>query len=409
MKLLHTSDWHIGRLLYGRKRYDEFEAFLNWLAELIQRNEIDALLVAGDIFDTSTPSNRAQELYYSFLCRVAASSCRHVVLIAGNHDSPSFLSAPKTLLKTLAVHVVGSASEFPEDEVLVLRNGQDIPELIVCAVPYLRDKDIRTVEAGETVEDKEQKLIQGIRKHYATVATIAKERKDELGVDVPIVGMGHLFTAGGKTVDGDGVRELYVGSLAHVTAGSFPQCFNYLALGHLHVPQKVNDSDFIRYSGSPLPMGFGEAKQQKSICRVEFNQTEARVHLVDVPVFQKLERVQGDWSSISSRLLELGAAETGTWIEVVYDGDEVIGVLRERLDAIITNTQMEILRIKNSRIVNRVLCQDFEDESLDSLSVKDVFQRCLDLNEVPEEQREQLLDTYQEILSSIYEEDTNAE
>ena len=147
MKILHTSDWHIGRTLYGRKRYEEFEVFLTWLAETIQDNAIDALLVAGDVFDTSAPSNRAQELYYRFLCRMAASSCRHVVVVAGNHDSPSFLNAPKELLKALDVHVVGSSTESPEDEVLVLRNEQDAPELIVCAVPYLRDRDIRVAEA----------------------------------------------------------------------------------------------------------------------------------------------------------------------------------------------------------------------------------------------------------------------
>ena len=95
MKILHTSDWHLGRTLYGRKRYEEFEAFLAWLTETIREREIDALLVAGDVFDTSTPSNRAQELYYRFLCRVVASHCRHVVVIAGNHDSPSFLNAPR--------------------------------------------------------------------------------------------------------------------------------------------------------------------------------------------------------------------------------------------------------------------------------------------------------------------------
>ncbi|RLB87890.1 MAG: exonuclease sbcCD subunit D, partial [Deltaproteobacteria bacterium] len=159
MKILHTSDWHLGRTLYGRKRYEEFEAFLSWLAETIQKNEIDSLLVAGDVFDNSIPSNRAQGLYYRFLCRVAASSCRHVVIVAGNHDSPSFLNAPKELLRVLDIHVIGSASEAMEDEVLVLRNEQDEPELIVCAVPYLRDRDIRMAEAGESVDDKERKLI----------------------------------------------------------------------------------------------------------------------------------------------------------------------------------------------------------------------------------------------------------
>ena len=197
MKLLHTSDWHIGRTLYGRKRYEEFEEFLAWLVETIQQNKIDALLVAGDVFDNSAPSNRAQELYYRFLCRVATSSCRHVVVVAGNHDSPSFLNAPKELLKALDVHVIGSVSEALEDEVLVLCNEQDTPELIVCAVPYLRDRDIRVAEAGESIKDKERKLIDGIRNHYRNVAALAERNRKEFGVDIPIVAMGHLFTAGG--------------------------------------------------------------------------------------------------------------------------------------------------------------------------------------------------------------------
>jgi DNA repair protein SbcD/Mre11 len=410
MKILHTSDWHIGRTLYGRKRYEEFEAFLTWLAETIQQNEIDALLVAGDVFDTSAPSNRAQELYYRFLCRVAASSCLHVVVVAGNHDSPSFLNAPKELLKALDVHVIGSSTESPEDEVLVLRNEQDVPELIVCAVPYLRDRDIRVAEAGESVEDKERKIIDGIRTHYSAVAALAEQKRDELEVDIPIVGTGHLFTAGGQTVDGDGVRELYVGSLAHVTARIFPACFNYLALGHLHVPQKVNGSETIRYSGSPLPMGFGEAKQQKSVCQVVFDQgadhiITASVQLINVPVFQKLERVYGDWDSISSRILELSATDSQGWLEVIYEGDEVIGDLRERLDEAISGTQMEILRIKNNRIIDRVLGQIHGEETLDDLNVNDVFERCLVVHEVPEDQRPELLRAYQETVSSLYEDD----
>lgn len=425
MKILHTSDWHIGRTLYGRKRYEEFEAFLTWLAERIQQNEIDALLVAGDVFDTSAPSNRAQELYYRFLCRVATSSCRHVVVVAGNHDSPSFLNAPRELLKAHDVHVVGNSTEDPEGEVLVLRNEHDAPELIVCAVPYLRDRDIRLAEAGESVEDKERKLIDGIRTHYAAVAALAEQQREELGADIPIVGTGHLFTAGGQTVDGDGVRELYVGSLAHVTAGIFPACFDYLALGHLHVPQKVNGLETIRYSGSPLPMGFGEAKQQKSVVIVDFGfwiadlnkhkdrsiptpikNLQSKIKLLPVPVFQKLERVKGDWGGISNRILELSATGTQGWLEVIYDGIDVVGDLRERLDAAISGTQMEILRIKNNRIIDRVLGQIHEEETLDDLNVNDVFERCLAAHEVPEDQRTELLRAYQETIHSLRDDDT---
>ena len=409
MRILHTSDWHIGRTLYGRKCYAEFEAFLQWLAETIRKNEIDVLLVAGDIFDNSTPSNRAQGLYYRFLCQVAASPCRHVVITAGNHDSPSFLNAPRELLKALDVHVIGSASETLADEVLLLENEQNIPELIVCAVPYLRDRDIRTAEAGESMEDKERKMIAGIKNHYAAVTDLALQKRVESGADLPIIAMGHLFAAGGQTVDDDGVRELYIGSLAHVPARIFPRGLDYLALGHLHVPQKVIGSEVIRYSGSPLPMGFGEAEQRKSVCQLEFINRDLAIELIEVPVFQKLIRISGNWEEISRRILELKEGDSDGWLEIVYAGDDVIGDLRERLEEATVNTKMEILRVKNSRIIERVLGQIHDQETLGELEVDDVFKRCLDAHQVPEDQREELFLTHEEALLSIYEDDTQAE
>ncbi|MBS3952389.1 MAG: exonuclease SbcCD subunit D C-terminal domain-containing protein [Methylomicrobium sp.] len=410
MKLLHTSDWHLGRTLYGRKRYEEFEAFLIWLADTVEQHHVDVLLVAGDVFDTNTPSNRAQELYYRFLCRVASlKTCRHIVLIAGNHDSPAFLNAPKALLKSLDVHVIGSVTDKPEDEVIVLSTQDGVPELIVCAVPYLRDRDIRSVEAGESIVDKELKLIEGIRQHYAEVTALAEQKRQMLGRDIPIIGMGHLFAAGGQTVEGDGVRELYVGSLAHVSAGIFPACLDYLALGHLHVPQRVNNSELMRYSGSPLPMGFGEAKQEKSICLVQFAETKAQVTLINVPVFQRLEQIRGSWDTLSTRILELAAAGTRVWLEVVYDGEEVIGDLRERLESAVSGSAIEILRIKNNRIIDRILNQMEEGEKLDDLTVDDVFARCLIAHDIPEDQRKALLLTYQEAVISLAEDPMRAE
>ncbi|MBT8420106.1 MAG: exonuclease SbcCD subunit D C-terminal domain-containing protein [Gammaproteobacteria bacterium] len=409
MNLLHTSDWHLGRTLYGRKRYEEFDAFVHWLAETIDKEKVDALLVAGDVFDTSAPSNRAQEIYYRFLCRVAASACRHVVVIAGNHDSPSFLNAPRELLRALDVHVVGSATEDPADEVLVLNGKDGSPELIVCAVPYLRDRDIRVAEAGESIEDKERKLIDGIRSHYAEVTALAEQKREALAAKVSILAMGHLFTTGGQTVDGDGVRELYVGSLARVSASLFPESLDYLALGHLHVPQMVNGSQVKRYSGSPLPMGFGEARQEKSVCLVRFDGAGAGakpdVRLIPVPVFQRLERIQGDWESISNSVLELTAGESHAWVEIVYQGDEVIGDLRERLEAIVAGSGLEILRIKNNRIIDRVMERFRDDETLNDLHVDEVFERALVAHEVPEEQRQILLPAYRETVASLYEDD----
>ena len=415
MKVLHTSDWHLGRSLYGQKRYAEFGQFLDWLSATIASEQVDILLVAGDIFDTSAPSNRAQSLYYQFLCRVAASPCRHIIVIAGNHDSPTFLDAPKALLRSLDVHVIGAASENIDDEILLLKDAEGRAELLVCAVPYLRDRDIRQVQAGESLADKDHNLLEGIRNHYHHVAERAESQRKTLGLNIPIIAMGHLFTAGGQTIDGDGVRELYVGSLAHVHANIFPSCIDYVALGHLHVPQKIGGAEHMRYSGSPLAMGFGEATQQKSVCLVHFNNltnagaAKPAVELLDVPVFQQLRKVSGNWADISKQLLSLVDASEPVWLEVIYQGDEIVSDLRERLEALIEGSELLILRIQNTRLIDRVLNASHADESLEDLDVDDVFARCLAAHDVPQAQQADLLHTYQQALSSIHNDDTQAE
>ncbi len=469
MKILHTSDWHLGRNLYGKKRYEEFSAFLEWLAHTIEHEKIDALLVAGDIFDTSTPGNRAQELYYRFLCRVASSCCRHVVIIAGNHDSPSFLNAPRELLRALNVYVIGSITGDLNDEVIMLKNKpridtnkhefigrEDNPhitrmdadnvEAIICAVPYLRDKDIRTVEAGETIDDKNLKLVEGLKSHYESVISIAEEKRNNLcksakSADkyIPIIAMGHLFTAGGRTVEGDGVRELYVGSLAHVGKDVFPSSIDYLALGHLHVPQKVGGAEHMRYSGSPIPMGYGEATQEKKVVIIEFNpQIEPRIDTskhesetisvnscslvvreITVPCFQDLVRIVGSLEDINARLEELKNKGSRAWLEIEYTGSDIIGLhesgdtqagtLREILDEALAGTSMEIRRIKNRRVMDRVMSRITEDETLDDLDTSDVFTRCLDIFDVPDEDRQELTVSYNEIIKDLMEEDINDE
>lgn len=409
MKILHTSDWHLGRTLFGQQRTAEFEAFLNWLRETLETEHIDVLLVAGDVFDTTTPSNRAQQLYYRFLCRVAQTDCRHVVITAGNHDSPSFLAAPRELLRQLNVHVVAQAQEDPGAEILELLATDGQPELLVCAVPYLRDRDMRSAEAGESIADKETKLLAAIRQHYAEVVALAAARRQQLAKEIPLVAMGHLFAAGGQTVEGDGVRELYVGSLAHISAGIFPEDIDYLALGHLHVPQQLKGCGTMRYSGSPLPMGFGEARQQKSVCLIEFDGRRAQVTQLKAPVFQALESIRGDWAQIRSRLLDLVACGSEAWLEIVYTGSEVMTDLREQLDDAIAGSALEILRIKNNRVLEGVLGQRSLEETLDDLDVHQVFARCLAEHQLPESQSAELLACYQLVLNGFYEEDRHAD
>lgn len=415
IKILHTSDWHLGRSLYGRKRYDEFDAFLNWLLAAIEQEKIDALLIAGDIFDTSTPSNRAQEQYYQFLWRVSQSHCKQVVVIAGNHDSPSFLNAPKALLEALQVYVVGAITDNPADEVIVLHSAEGRPQAIICAVPYLRDKDIRTVAAGESTDDKNQKLIAGVKQHYAEVSAIAQEQRLALVAagyeSIPIIAMGHLFTAGGSTLADDGVRELYVGSLAYVGAEAFPAELDYVALGHLHVPQRVAGTEHIRYCGSPLPMGFGEATQTKQVNLVQFDcHNQPCVQTLAVPCFQPLVRIEGDIEQIQQRLQQLKAEQSNAWLEIEYTGAEIASHLSELVLEAIADTRLEVRRIRNLRTAQQVVAQRQQiDERLEHLDVNEVFIRCLEAFEVPADQRPELSAAYKEIVQVLHEEDAKAE
>ena len=444
MKILHTSDWHIGRTLYDRKRYDEFEKFFTWLLNTLESENIDVLLIAGDIFDNGTPSNKAQELYYKFLCNVNKTKCQHIVIIGGNHDSASFLNAPQSILKSLDVHVVGAISDNLEDEIIILdilktpntdleRITNNIPsskisKLIICAVPYLRDKDIRTVSAGESLEDKAQNLIQGIKKHYSAVAELALKKRNEIYKEsmgkkpayIPIIGTGHLFAAGG--IAGDGVRDLYVGSLAYVNIEAFPKCFDYVALGHLHIAQSLGGTEHIRYSGSPIPMGFGEAKQIKKLITIDFpeNKPENHIHQepclagspvkpsineVSIPNFQMLERISGNLDHITQKIKELKTNHSNAWLEIEYTGSEIIPDLKIRLDEAILESHLEIRRIKNKRISENIIESRFSQENLKDLNPNEVFDKCLEINKVEEADRILLKASYQEILNSILEED----
>lgn len=412
MKIFHTSDWHLGRTLYGKKRYSEFEAFLNWLIEQIKLKSPDLLIVAGDIFDTATPSNKAQELYYQFLCKVAANTaCQYIVIVGGNHDSPTLLNAPKELLKQLKIHVVGNISPDYRDDVLALKNSHGITQALVCAIPYLRDRDIRILEEYELAADKDKNFMQAIQDYYAKVCEHAVLLCNQLDNPVPIIATGHLFVSGGKTLKDDGVRELYVGSLAQFGANDFPSNIDYLALGHLHVPQVVANKDSYRYSGSPLAMGFGEARQQKILIEAEVNPTQVTINEISIPKFQHLERVAGDLNEIKLALKNLINLDQSVWVEVDYTGREIVTNLQHELQAIVMNSQVELIKIHNSQLLAQVLSSaEYEDGiELSDLNPEQVFDKCLTMNNIPTEQQQELKDCFAQIMHDLATNDVRAE
>lgn len=401
LRLLHTSDWHLGRALCGRRRYAEFEAFLDWLVQTIDREKVEVLALAGDVFDSSAPSARAQSLYYRFLGRVALETdCGQVLIIAGNHDSAALLDAPGEILRALDIHVVGRVSPDLSDEVILLKDRAGQPRLIAAAVPYPRDRDLRESQAGESVEDKERKLVEAIGRHYLEAGRLAEELRRTLPVRVPLLAMGHLFAAGGLTVDGDGVRSLYVGTLGQVPAEVFPACFDYVALGHLHQPQMVGGQPSRRYSGAPLVLSFSEAGRAKSVTLVDFQPDGPEISQIPVPVFQRLESLRGDWDQISAALVSLREEGVSIWLEVEYEGLEIIGDLRERIEDLTAGSSLEVLRIRDARLRALALTEGRSGETLEELDEMEVFRRCLTAHQVPDEQRLELEAAYGEILTA---------
>lgn len=412
MKIFHTSDWHLGRTLYGKKRYIEFETFLNWLIEQIELKSPELLIIAGDIFDTTTPSNKAQELYYQFLCKVAANtSCQHIVIIGGNHDSPTLLNAPKELLKQLKIHVVGNISPDYRDDVLVLKDTNGITQALVCTIPYLRDRDIRILDEYELAEDRDKNFMHAIKDYYSKVCEHAELLRQQLEHPVPIIATGHLFVTGGKTLKDDGVRELYVGSLAQFGATDFPPNVDYLALGHLHVPQIIAGLNNYRYSGSPIAMGFGEAHQQKLIIEASVSVGNVTINEIAIPKFQHLERITGNLDTIKLALTNLVNRNESIWVEVDYTGQEIVTNLQQELQAIVINTQVELIKTHNSQLLAQVLSSvEYEGGiELSSLNPEQVFDKCLSMNNIPANQQEELKECFAQIMQDLTSNDVRAE
>ena len=346
MRILHTSDWHLGCSLAGRKRYEDGEKFLDWLIQTIVYENVEALIVAGDVFDSTNPSNQALEQYYRFLGRAGKAGCRHIVITAGNHDSPSLLAAPRELLLALDIHVVGAVPDNLEDEVILLKSVTGEPALIVCAVPFLRDRDIRLSEFGESIEEKTSALISGVCTHYQDVCTIAEKWRHHHGSTIPIVATGHFFAAGGSTLTDDGVRDLSIGTLIQVGIDSFPENIDYLALGHLHQPQMIQGNLTRRYSGAPLAMGFGESARDKEVIIVDIAAgEEMKVSPVVVPVFRSLLQLRGDVDSIRTELGNLRFSGKDVWVEILLEDLHAGATIRDEFYQMVEGSRVEVLKV----------------------------------------------------------------
>jgi exonuclease SbcD len=261
MRILHTSDWHLGHTLHDVGREFEHRAFLQWLVDQIRDREIDALLLAGDIFDTANPSAASQDLWFWFLAQaLKARPGLQIVAIAGNHDSAARLEAPDHLLRQFDIRVVGSLPRksdgaFDPEGVLVrLKDRQGAAQAIVVAMPFLRAGDLPVVEG-------EDPLIEGVRCLYDQACEAARP------MGLPVLAMGHCYLVMGQISDLS-ERKVLGGNQHALPTTLFPDDVAYVGLGHLHLPQAM-DAGRIRYSGSPLPFSMSERHYPHSVTVLE--------------------------------------------------------------------------------------------------------------------------------------------
>ena len=396
MKILHTSDWHIGHTLYTKKRYGEHEAFLSWLKQTMIARHIDALIVSGDIFDTGAPGGQAQRLYYDFLTSLLGTCCRTVVVVAGNHDSPSMLEAPAGVLEKLHIHTIGLPGEISR-HVIPLIGADGKTQAVCCAVPYLRKNEMVRLE--DDTQSTDERIVAATAQFYRDVTDAALEYA------LPVIATGHLFAQGAARTEGDGVRELYVGTLGQVGADVFPEELRYVALGHIHGAQTVGGQPRIRYCGSPLPMSFSELGREKCVLEVTLDDALC-VQTIPVPAFQRMAAVRGNREEILEKLQSLSGENV--WIEVTYTGSDPCPHLSADVAEAVSGGCAEVLSIRNTAAAGAALEAADESLSLSSMSVQDVFLRCIGADALGEDDLSELVSCFNEIIRELEEADTCA-
>ena len=413
MRILHTSDWHLGQHFMAKSRQAEHQALIDWLLLQVEAQAVDAVLMAGDIFDTGTPPSYARELYNQLVVRLYGAGVA-LLLLAGNHDSVATLGASRALLACLSSTVVAAAGP-PQAQVVVLpKRGapgtQGEAGCVVCAIPFIRPRDVLQSQAGQSADDKQHALQLAIQAHYQDVFDAASARRASLelalGRKLPLIATGHLTTVGART--SESVRNIYVGTLNAFPASAFPPV-DYIALGHIHQPQTVGGLDHIRYCGSPIPLSFDEARHQKQVLLVDLDAGGLQtITPLPVPRFQALASVKGNLAALAEAIraaaLE-GTLDRPVWLDVTVAEDDYLADLPARIEALTAGLPVEVLRMRRERGNEAARLAGQANETLDELTPHDVFDRRLAQEELTPDLQRELRTRYRAIVTGLKESD----
>lgn len=367
---------------------------------------MDVLLVSGDIFDLANPSSEARAQYYRALIKLKRFDCS-IILTGGNHDSPAMLDAPKEILRELDIHIIGGLPENMEDLIIPIPGKSTQPEVVIAALPYLREADLRRAEDGNTYEDRLEALKTGIQNTFFKASEICAAKFPT----VPAVAMGHLFTAGIETSESE--REIQIGNLAAFEASRFGSYFNYIALGHIHKPQRVAAAVPAFYSGSPLPLSFSERRDEKRVLLIDsIDGWEPKS--IPVPSFRSLLKVTGNLEELIFKLEGLQEKkQLESLVEVELKEEQYDALKLYALDEMVSEFQKEGYRIIKHRasFENQAMgvSRSFGgDQQLQDLQPKEVFLELIKEHEYDPEVRQEIVAAFDELLEEVQRDENTA-
>ncbi|MDD2054051.1 exonuclease SbcCD subunit D C-terminal domain-containing protein [Pseudomonas putida] len=381
MRLFHTSDWHLGQNLHGQERDYEHLCFLDWLLAQLASQRPDALLIAGDIFDTANPPLKAQERLYDFIVSAHEQQPQlSIVMIAGNHDSGSRIELPAPLMRRLRTHAIGRIlwlddGELDAERLLIPLPDADGNIAAWClALPFLRPAEVTGAQLGDD-------YLRGIGQVHERLIAAANARRQP---GQALVAISHAHMAGGS-ISEDSERSLIIGNAEALPASLFDPSVSYVALGHLHKPQQVNGESRIRYSGSPIPLSFSEISYPHQILDIQLEgETLLSVEPRLIPRAVNLQRLgPAPLNEILAQLADLPdidlLAETRRqpWLEVRARLDEPQPDLRQQIETALQGKAVRLVRIAAEYAGRNTDGSEREEQliELDQLSPQELFKR----------------------------------
>lgn len=379
MKILHTADWHIGQLFHEYDRTYEHQEFLDWLVQALHTEQIDVLLISGDIFDISNPAATSIKMFYTFLNQATkANPDLQIVITAGNHDSASRLEAPKPLLESSNVHIIGLVQKDEEgnidyEKLLVpIHDASGNKKTWCIAVPFLRMGDY------PAIADCENSYTEGVTTLYKEAFECANQKRQD---GQTIIAMGHLHTHHAEITDLDKTERLIMGGVECIPATAFHQDIKYVALGHIHKAQKIGGNEHIRYSGSPLPMSFSELNYKHQVIVFELDQEIKNLESIEIPLFVPLQRIPLSHQPLHEVIVLLeqlpkmdNAPETVPYLEVrvLLEGPEP--ALRHKIETALAGKKARLAKIDVKYPASTQEAPEFiTPEKLNELQPLDVF------------------------------------